>query len=273
MLFLSILLIAMTGCQKTLNEDEFLEETELVFNVTGITHEPFMRNSLDESCSVLDYYRVSEGKIENHVTQTSMDEMFGNISDKLKFGEHKLFFIGHKTNITSFDENGIAEFDKISDTFCYYLSIVVDETTKPAQNILLNRCVGKFELVVTEALPDNLNTMDFTISGGSVKLDAKTGKGSNIEEQQKTIQIPAKNLGTTNCTFSSFLFLPEQRCEVNVTATAKDENGKIIAQRTFSNVEMELNYITRFSGKFFSDESNYKISVNPEWGGINATPF
>lgn len=266
-------LILTSGCQHVTEEP--LPDSPIAdinFRVVHVEKQPISRSELAESCSSLNYYRYTDGILSKDIEQSSTSDDFGSISDEIKFGSHELYFIGHKTKITSFTY-GIASFSKISDTFSYYVNLTVDDKTESVQTIELPRRVAKFELIANDALPEVLSTVDFNITGAATSLNTKTGKGLTMATQTKTIQVPNSNLNVPGCTFSAYVFLLDKTGEVSITVTCKDESGNILANHSFSDVEMETNYVTRYKGNLFGDGVVLDVTALPEWTGSKEYTF
>lgn len=270
LLIASLIPLFLMGCQKiTLEENE--NKVKFVrFHI--VEKQPINRTAIANACTVLDYYRMSDGKTAKHTTQYSEDDTFGTLSDELPYGVHNLYFIGHKNVITDF-KDGIASFDKVSDTFSYALAIEVSDETDTSQNIELARNVAKLEVIASDALPENLSTVEFTITGASTKLDIKTGLGLTDITHTKTIQVPESNIGKTNCIFSAYVFLLKNKDTINFTITARDQDGNIIISHPFKDVEMETNYISRLTGRMFGDKFGFEVIASTEWEGVYETIY
>lgn len=255
--------LAMVGCNAHLVEP-IQGSKEMTFHV--YEQEAMTRAALEDACSNLNYYRYVGGELVNSIAQTSADEDFGTITDRMDYGTHELCFIGHKgASVTLAD--GVATFDKVSDTFSYYASVVVDETSSASMAISMPRRVAKFELVAADALPTTLSTVVVTIAGAATTLDVKNGVGGAVATQTKTITVPAANIGKTDCSFGSYVFLPDGVKEVNISFVFKDDNGASIAEHDFLYVSMETNYITRYTGNVFSGDLSSRVTVQNEWSG------
>jgi hypothetical protein len=261
--------LAMVGCSAD-HSEPIQGSKSVTFHV--YEQEAMSRAALADACSSINYYRYVGGELANSIAQTSADEDFGTITDKMDYGTHELYFIGHKAGSVTMTD-GVATFDKVNDTFSYYASVVVDEDSDPSMGISMPRRVAKFELVTTDALPTTLSTVVVTITGAATTLDVKSGLGASVATQTKTITVPASNIGKTNCTFGSYVFLPDGVNAVNVNYTFKDANGSTMAEHTFSDVPMATNYITRYTGNAFSDDFNGAVTAQNEWGGENDFSF
>ena len=261
--------LLMVGCNAHLVEP-VQGSKEMTFHV--YEQEAMTRAALADACSNLNYYRYVGGQLANSIAQTSADDDFGTITDKMDYGTHELYFIGHKAGSVTLTD-GVASFDKVGDTFSYYASVVVDEDSDPSMAISMPRRVAKFELVAADALPATLSTVEVTITGASTTLDVRSGVGGAVATQTKTISVPASNIGKSGCNFGSYTFLPDGVEEVSVTYTFKDADGNTLAEHAFDEVPMQTNYITRYTGNAFSDDFAGSITAQSEWEGENDYTF
>ena len=261
--------LLMVGCNAHLVEP-VQGSKEITFRV--YEQEAMTRAALEDACSNLNYYRYVGGELVNSIAQTSADDDFGTITDKMDYGTHELYFIGHKAGSVTMTD-GVATFDKVGDTFSYYASVVVNEDSDPSMAISMPRRVAKFELVASDALPENLKTVLVTINGGATALNVKTGVGAAVATQTKTISVPASNIGKTGCSFVAYAFLPDGVEEVDITYTFKDASDNVISEHDFEDVPMQVNYITRYTGNDFSDDFDGEITVQSEWAGENDFTF
>lgn len=258
------ILSLLTGCQKATLEQTATRVRTVDFHV--VQKQSMTRAALADACTVLDYFRETNGEVTALLTQNSESESFGTVSDEMPYGTHTLYFVGHKSEVTDFAD-GVASFDKVTDTFSYTTTIEVGEETESSRQIELLRNVAKLELIASDELPDNLNTVELTITGASTGLNVKTGLGATESTQTKTILVPKNNIGKTDCIFSAFVFLLEEESMITFTFTSKDVDGNIIVSHTFEDVEMQTNYISRITGKVFGDDFGFQINASTEWAG------
>lgn len=263
---LMLILCSAAACSSDNEPMETKPEKNITFSVVTKEKEEMTRAAIADAFSNLYYYRYTDGELITNVTQAKGDEGFGEITDKMKYGDHDIYVVGSKNEMTGWAD-GIASFDKISDTFSCHINMSVSKNTSTLKTLEVLRRVAKFELVATDALPENLSTMEITIEGGATELNVKTGKGNAISTQTKTISVPASNIGKQGCTFSAYAFLVDDESTTSVTITAKDNNGNEIVSYTFDDVEMQTNYITRLTGTLFSDDFTSNITVSTEWEG------
>lgn len=270
LIFASCLLMGLAGCQRaTLDE---AEREPVCIRFGGFQIEVESRAALADACTALNYYRYTDGTQTGSKLMTASDEGFGTFTDYMPWGTHQLYFIGHKSEVTEFTD-GMAKFDKVSDTFTYSMSLTVDGETNTNQSITLIRRVAKFELVAKDALPYNLASVVIRITGGTKSVNIETGIGGEAEVQTKTIAVPASNIGKPNCIFASYLFLPEGVTEVDIVVITKDNEGNELAEYEFQDVEVKANTITRYKGYMFGLNPSFELMADNEWDEENEWEF
>lgn len=264
---LTLMLCSTAACSSDIEPADLEPKNRTItFNVVNKEKESMTRATVADAFNNLYYYRYVGSSLVQSFTQTSTDDGFGSFADNMDYATYDIYVVGTKNTVTDFT-NGVATFDKVSDTFSCYLNLTVDKQTAASQTLDLFRRVAKFELVASDALPENLATVDVTMTGGATTLDVKTGKGSATATQTKTITVPASNIGKTGCTFIAYTFLMEDESTVEVSITAKDSEGGTIVEYTFDDVAMQTNYITRYTGKLFGDDFTSNVNVSTEWAG------
>lgn len=215
---------------------------------------------------------------EQEIIQVSSDGGFGTIKTTIPYGAHSILVVGHNSSkdaiIISPGNISFAD-DKITDTFLYYSSIEIDEKTSPAISITLDRAIAKFELQATDAIPLGVKTIEFKFSGGGNILSGITGKTNSSIEQTKVIEVPSSYINTSNNKFVLYTFLPEDESNLTIVVTAKNETKDILFAKTFSDVPMKINRITRYKGEFFNTGENItgNITVSDLWLDDLECPF
>lgn len=261
------------GCVNNISEEAI---TDITFEVhPSYSSSPFATKgsingtSLNKACKRLSYYITDGEKIISKGVQNSEEKSFGTIEGSFPYGTYQLFFVAHNGNYDAVidTKNHTSTFDRVSDTFFIHATLTVDEDTEPTQQIVLNRCVTKFELLAKDAIPIKSRKAVFVVSGGGVVLNLLTGKCASLVVQDKEIDIPSTALGTSGNTFSLYSFLPQGETGFDIQFTVRDENDAVVAAHHLINVPMKLNRITRYSGNAFSEKISFTdgIEVNGEW--------
>ncbi len=228
-----------------------------------------------EAATRMAFYLLDESgtKVVSQEKDNS-DSEYMNLDAEVPVGKYQLVAFAHNgSSDVSVDANAVVTPEgKLTDSFLYYKVLTLDEESDNSQSIVLDRCVAKFSLVHTDAIPSGAASVEIKVTGAAKVLNAKTGLGKE-EDYTVTINIPSTAIGTKNNQFSVFVFLTDTESAVDVTATTKDADGNTITSYTFEDVEMEVNMQTIYTGAFFHSGKKISATINSEWKGNNEQTF
>ena len=218
-----------------------------------------------------------EGQRVYSVNKKSTDADFADVTIKLAEGKYYLVVVAHSNekNATTTDINKITFDGKLSDTFHYYKEI---ELQAGGNNIdvVMERVTAMFRLEITDEIPENVKQLKFYYTGGSSTLSGFTGAGA-VNSRQTEI----RNIQAGVNTYEVYTFPQSEDKKLKMTVTALDASGETICMRSFEDVAVSKNMITRYKGSFFTNitpptaADNYKfsISANTDWKGENIIEF
>ena len=218
-----------------------------------------------------------EGQRVYSVNKKSTDADFADVTIKLAEGKYYLVIVAHSNekNATTTDINKITFDGKLSDTFHYYKEI---ELQAGGNNIdvVMERVTAMFRLEITDEIPENVKQLKFYYTGGSSTLSGFTGAGA-VNSRQTEI----RNIQAGVNTYEVYTFPQSEDKKLKMTVTALDASGETICMRSFEEVPVSKNVITRYKGSFFTNitpptaADNYKfnISANTDWKGENIIEF
>ena len=274
-----VVCLIFTACENALSEEETQQDdlVSLQFNVTHFEQMAFEdamsasrgRTGAQEVCSRINFAIFNEeGKVKA-INQTSGDEKFGTISATVPSGKYSVVILAHSGsgNATfSTPEEVKFQNNKVTDTFFYYGTIDTDEAN--SYDITLKRAVAKFVLV-TDDVPDNVSLMTFKYTGGSSTFNAMTGFGCVNSRQTESREVTADMRGKSGV-FEIYTFPHASSGELKITVTATNASSETVAERTFENVPVTVNQITRYEGEFFktsgeSGASSFSLTTDDEW--------
>ena len=94
-------------------------------------------------------------------------------------------------------------------------------------------------------------------------------------------QTEIRNIQAGVNTYEVYTFPHSEDKKLKMTVTALDASGETICMRSFEEVPVSKNVITRYKGSFFTNitpptaADNYKfsISANTDWKGENVIEF
>lgn len=203
------------------------------------------------------------------------DSEYMSLNAEVPVGTYQLVAFAHNgSSDVSVDANAVVTPEgKLTDSFLYYKVLTLDEESDNSQSIVLDRCVAKFSLVHTDAIPEGASSVEFTIVGAAKALNAKTGFGAKSVEHSVVINIPERLIGTKNNNLAFYVFLMAEKSLLDISVVSKDANGNKITSYTFEDVEMEVNMQTIYTGAFFHSDQKISASINSEWKDNNEQTF
>ena len=147
------------------------------------------------------------------------------------------------------------------------VTIIADQTNTVI--IDLGSCItSKFQLKATDDTPANVASCEVILNPSSSATAAylfnpTTGFADNTYQYRTEFFISDMNLGTfQNNLLGVNCLLSEASQHISVTVNMKDASGNIVRTRTFSDVPMEPNRITRATGSFFHSAANSSFTLD-----------
>lgn len=206
------------------------------------------------------------------VNQSKSDSEFGKISINIPKGTYSVVVIAHNgdgnATITSPSEISFKD-NKVTDTFFYYGQLDINDNTDVA--IDMKRAVAMFRLVVKDNTPEAIKVMKFYYTGGSSTFDAITGYGCKNSRQTeiRTVDSGAYS-GESTYDIYTFPHQEEKMLKIDVSALESATASTSTYMRTFTDVSVKRNYITRYSGIFFGEDPStgrgFELVTSDEWG-------
>jgi len=203
------------------------------------------------------------------IDQDTDDSKFGTLSTHLPYGNYTLVCLAHSSegNATTTNLEKISfPSSYVTDTFLYCEDIEVTEETASVKDIVLKRVVTKFEIEMTDKIPDNATMLEIKYTGGSATLNARTGRGVTNSRQHEEFEVVP---GTSPNTFEVYSFLFDEEGKLKYTITAYDNQDEEVFSRVFEGVSMKRNNITHFKGNFFGKGMEGTITADSTWTYTN----
>ena len=224
----------------------------------------------------------ADGTKVKTVAQKEGDATYGTVALTLAAGTYQLVVIAHNgdgsATITSTEKVTFPN-NKVTDTFYYYGDLVVTDA-KQSYDLTLTRAVAMFRLVLTdESMPPTVAKLKFYYLGGSSTFSPKDGYGCVNSKQTEIRTVPADFVSGTS--FDIFT-LPHTEDDVltKLTVTALDANDNTVKERTFENVPVTRNQVTRYTGSFFgsggggsTSDGTFRLTADPDWDSVNGYTF
>ena len=280
-----VLALLLAACEKPVfNETtgkEIPSDANVILHFTQYQQEAFTRSATDITnlCSRLNIGIFdAEGTKVKTVAQKEGDASYGTVALSLAAGTYRLVVIAHSCDgsatITSTEKVTFPN-NKVTDTFFYYGDLVVT-AEKQSYDLTLTRAVAMFRLVLTdESIPSNVAKLKFYYLGGSSTFSPKDGYGCVNSKQTEIRPVSTEGI-------YEIYTLPHTEEDVltKLTVTALDANDNILKERTFENIPIIRNQVTRYTGSFFgsgggnsTNDGTFRLTADPDWDAVNGYTF
>ena len=284
-----IMLLALTlllaACEKPVIDEDLVatKDANVILHFKQFEQEAFTRAATDitELCSRLNIAIFdAEGTKVKTVAQKEGDASYGTVALSLAAGTYRLVVIAHNCDgsatITSTEKVTFPN-NKVTDTFYYYGDLVVT-AEKQSYGLTLTRAVAMFRLVLTDdEIPSTVAKLKFYYLGGSSTFSPKDGYGCVNSKQTEIRPVAADGI-------YEIYTLPHTEEDVltKLTVTALDANDNILKERTFENIPITRNQVTRYTGSFFgsggsggssSSDGTFHLTADPDWDSVNGYTF
>jgi len=270
-------MIGIAACVNTITEEEEQQNTtskadgkEITFVVsnlekTAVDADTRAEVSISQLCTniTLALYQGSTRVMK--IDQDTDDTHFGQFSTQLPYGSYTLICLAHSSegNATTTNPEKISfPSSYVTDTFLYCEEIEITEESAPIQSLSLKRAVAKFEICMTDEIPENVSQLEIRYTGGSATVNALTGRGATNSRQHEEFEVTP---GSSPNEFGVYTFLFDEEGVLKITITAYDEEGNDVYSRVFEGVPMMRNNITRYQGKFFGKAFDGTITADSTW--------
>ena len=236
------------------------------------------------SPSEVDMNRISLAVFDSHnalafstTKSVSVDEDFSEpISCSLLPGDYHFVAVIHKTNDASEAAAAIASTSQATITTSKLLNVFAANQTGtilPNQpntvNIDFGSCItSKFQIKTTDETPANVASCEVILNPSSSATSAylfnpTTGLADNTYLYRNEFVLSDLSISTfQNELLGVNCLLSEASQHISVTVNMKDASGNIIKSRTFSDVPMKPNRITRATGSFFHSAANSSFTLS-----------
>ena len=281
------LALLLAACEKSIIDEktgkEIPADANVILHFTQYEQEAFTRSATDITnlCSRLNIGIFdAEGTKVKTVAQKEGDASYGTVALSLAAGTYRLVVIAHSCDgsatITSTEKVTFPN-NKVTDTFFYYGTLIVTDALQ-SYDLTLTRAVAMFRLVLTdESIPSNVAKLKFYYLGGSSTFSPKDGYGCVNSKQTEIRPVSTDGI-------YEIYTLPHTEEDVltKLTVTALDANDNILKERTFENVPIIRNQVTRYTGSFFGSggggggetgSGDFRMTADPDWDSVNGYTF
>ena len=198
--------------------------------------------------------------------QTASDADFGAPTITAEYGDHTFYFVASRGDTPTIDDTTIS-WAKPSDTFWATLSLTVAPSTSASQSVTLHRVAARLRVTITDEVPTGLAVLSVTPSHWYYGLDITTGEATDDRQTVRTVNVPASYIGTTGQLAASFFTIsPSAAWSTDVSLQALKADNTPMAVINVTDVPMQRNHITEYSGTLFGAGRAISIDADDSWG-------
>ncbi len=248
-------------------QDEFQDVNIRFFDATleqmGAPQTRGGDTSLSQNFKRLDVALFSDddATMKYTATQSSDDTSFGTVTMRVPTGKYTLVGVAHKGLTETTKSATLESLEKVTfpnnlvgDVAYVKQAVTVNTINSVAATCSLKRAVSLFRIHCSDDIPGeaksiiikfdkNCNfffnpTTGFSTSSGGTQFEYTVNKTTDEVK--------------TNRQFDVYLFLADETILTNVTVTTVGEGNKVLNAMTFENVQLQVNYVTTYTGKFFT---------------------
>ena len=206
------------------------------------------------------------GQLQATTHQTVSDASFGSPSLTVDYGDHTFYFVASRGDTPTIDGTTIS-WSKPSDTFWSSLTMTVAPSTSASQSVTLHRVAARLRVTITDEIPTGLAVLSVTPSHWYYGLDITTGEATDDRQTARTVNVPASYIGTTGQLIASFFTIsPSAAWSTDVSLQALKSDNTPMANISVTDVPMQRNHITDYSGTLFGAGRAITIDADDSWG-------
>lgn len=238
------------------NMDGFSVDTEQMTRTTA---------PVGDYCTHLDVW-VTDGTNNTAYNQISSDSGFGSLSLTLNNTKtYTIYAVAHRADGAATLTDGVISFPSDKVTHSFFVSQTFTPTNGMSLNLTMNRIVAQFQLKTSDAVPDYVKKMRFTISDVYDRWNVSTG-GTHKIDRVSTINITSTQPdGTIIC--NVYAIVTGENTNHDVLMESLDADDQVRESHTLTNIPLCNNKRTIATGAFFVDAASSFSFLADEWGG------
>lgn len=217
---------------------------------------------------ILDY---KDDVLANSIHQASGDEDFASPELDMEFGEHTIYFVASRGGTPTIStENHTIVWEKPSDTFYKAVTLTVSRGTAAAQTVTMDRVAARLVLEITDQVPANADRVIINPSTWYYGIDFLTGNGVASSDADKPITVPDDYKATDKrLQLNYYCLTPAATYTTDIQIRCVDTDDATIASYTLTDVQMQRNHKSVYSGELFSTSGSrgFLLTIgDAEWG-------
>ena len=251
------------------NTDSMENHATITFGCSTTMMQPMTRAALGSlSLTDLWVYDLPSGETSPTLLahQTSDDADFGAPTVTAEYGDHTFYFVASRGDTPTISGTTIS-WAKPSDTFWASLALTIAPSTSASQSVTLQRVAARLRITITDEIPTGLATLSVTPSHWYYGLDILTGEAADDRQTARTVSVPSSYIGTTGQLAASFYCLsPSAAWTTDISLQALKSDNTEMVRINVSDVPMQRNHITAYSGTLFGAGRSINVETDDAWG-------
>lgn len=274
-LLMAVAALLTISCEKAdlslLNQEKVKEITFCMAGDLQAEQQPMTRALTADGKTLSDLWLLDydqDGNLLQQLHKTADDADQQSPTMALTYGTHTIYAIASRgTGAELSTENKTVTWATTSDTFWASTQLTVSASSSATQEIQLARVATKLQVVVNDAMPATVTTVDVTPQTWYYGLDYTTGEATApATSTPRTMTIPAAKAGQTGVALNLYGLSPAADWTTNISITAKDAEGNTLGTASKQAVPMARNRVTRLSGSLFASTRALSLAMADTWG-------
>lgn len=270
------LLFASCNKKKTTNELTLSPDESLVtLTFSPYSMEP-IRDDIGTVVNRLDVWIVDGEDVYDYHQVKDQTTTFGTLYVALnRTKTYTLYAVGHKAAGEATLTDNIISFPDDKVTHSMFFTTTFTPASSTSLSCAMQRIVGMFKCVVTDAIPAAVDHMRFAISESGTRFNVVTQTATNKVERESIPSSMTPNQQTGYTTFNIFVMSDDMTStiDVDITAQAIDEDGNVVEEHQFNDVPIKNGWSTTYTGTFFVTTGftiNFTIG---DWSNFDDHPY
>lgn len=194
---------------------------------------------------------------------------FDAMSLSLDYGEHALCFVASRGSEPTVTAPTIS-WVKPSDTFWATLSMNVQPASSASQSVTLHRVATRLRIAITDEITAQMARLEVEPATWYYGLDVRTGEGTDVRQQMRSVSIPSSYVGTTGQVSALFFGLSpsnDWQTDIDVKMIGTDES--VLGHVTLPSARFAQNLTTVYSGGIMGAGRSVSLTADDAWGDEN----
>lgn len=203
-------------------------------------------------------------ELKQTIHQLKDDTGFGSVQLAVEYGTHTLRIVGSAGTGASLDD-GVITWTKTGDTFYGSDSVTIAPQGSKNITLSLSRITTRLRVSVNDEIPADFAQLCIEATW-YYGLNIATGEATVAQIADRSISIPSSYAGTTGQLSAGFYSLcPADGYSTDVTITARNADGEALRSISLSDVPLQRNRVTAYSGTMFANTRSVSLDFSTDW--------